>query len=760
MSECSRKDLAELIHAYELGLLSDEKRAEVEMHLLECDDCFGSAQKTAEASRLLKFHPETRDQVRALRIEHSSVAEPIGRRGISWRWAVPSLVTVAVLLVLVLKDWRVDIRPRETVVAAENRVIVLPFNDLVQPVDSCRFGSIIAGLLVTSLSESHNLSVVSSQYVSDLLAQQHISPSGQSADASTTMAIARHAGAQWMVTGTVTQLRPELTINAELVEVATGTVKLAVQGKGAGDSALFTAGDRLAARIKTALLPSAPASGIRDRAIAEITTGSPEACQEYMRGIDLWQRMYIDEAGPHFRRAIALDSTFAMPYYYLSMLAVGAERLALNRLAMKFIDRAGTRDGYLIRSRSAFLDGNLDEGIRILSAFVTRYPDDKQPLLQLARVEYTLGRYDSALSHLQTAIFLDSSYAEAYNLLAYTFDRMGDFDDALRASDRYVALAPNDANPYDSRAQLYALNGRPDKAIEAYRQALAIKPDFFSSLAYLGIMYIFNRNYSEAESCFVALAGSLAPSSEASSRLYLAYIPAYAGKFEKALTLLKQYEAQDSVAQAISSLSFKRHFEAICLEADGRPVEAVTAMERCLAAGPTDIGDSYRRKTYLIHLLVKVGEIEKARRLTSELKHVLDSSGVSQAPYWCALGALAAADGQVDSSVYWYSRAAEMGDQFYDRLMAGRAYLRVGKLADAVSTFELLLSRYTSPRMFWCPESVKLHYYLGQAYERSNWNDRALRQYELFLDIWKNADSGIAERDDALQRVQRLQQQP
>jgi hypothetical protein len=39
------------------------------------------------------------------------------------------------------------------------------------------------------------------------------------------------------------------------------------------------------------------------------------------------------------------------------------------------------------------------------------------------------------------------------------------------------------------------------------------------------------------------------------------------------------------------------------------------------------------------------------------------------------------------------------------------------------------------------------------AYEQSGWNTKAIEQYEEFLDIWKDADPGIAEIEDARQRL-------
>ena len=80
-------------------------------------------------------------------------------------------------------------------------------------------------------------------------------------------------------------------------------------------------------------------------------------------------------------------------------------------------------------------------------------------------------------------------------------------------------------------------------------------------------------------------------------------------------------------------------------------------------------------------------------------------------------------------------------------------------MSQAVETFQKALSRYHNSRALDSIAAVKTHYYLGQAYERSGWTDKAIEQYEIFLDIWKDADEGIGEVEDARERVERLRAQ-
>ncbi len=41
----------------------------------------------------------------------------------------------------------------------------------------------------------------------------------------------------------------------------------------------------------------------------------------------------------------------------------------------------------------------------------------------------------------------------------------------------------------------------------------------------------------------------------------------------------------------------------------------------------------------------------------------------------------------------------------------------------------------------------------GKIYEEKGWKGKAIEHYEKFLDLWKNADPGIAEVEDAEKRL-------
>ncbi|MCW4055591.1 MAG: tetratricopeptide repeat protein, partial [Candidatus Bathyarchaeota archaeon] len=181
----------------------------------------------------------------------------------------------------------------------------------------------------------------------------------------------------------------------------------------------------------------------------------------------------------------------------------------------------------------------------------------------------------------------------------------------------------------------------------------------------------------------------------------------------------------------------------------------------------TNPGDLVADRHYHIQLLCENNETEKAQEVANALKRDIDlrakSSGASRwdALAWSyALGCIELAKGNFDAAIANFERAAEdvmYGRRFpWTRYMLASIYLEAGRLGEAVGEFEGILSRYDERRA-WNPiRAVKAHYFLGLAYEKSGWNKKAIEQYEEFLEIWKDADAGISEIEDAHQRLTQL----
>ena len=84
-----------------------------------------------------------------------------------------------------------------------------------------------------------------------------------------------------------------------------------------------------------------------------------------------------------------------------------------------------------------------------------------------------------------------------------------------------------------------------------------------------------------------------------------------------------------------------------------------------------------------------------------------------------------------------------------------RAYAQIGNLDGAITAYERLLIHdpETTTRQLIHP---LYHYRLAELYERKGWKGKAIEQYRMFLDFWKDADPGHVEVENAKKRLEGL----
>ena len=80
------------------------------------------------------------------------------------------------------------------------------------------------------------------------------------------------------------------------------------------------------------------------------------------------------------------------------------------------------------------------------------------------------------------------------------------------------------------------------------------------------------------------------------------------------------------------------------------------------------------------------------------------------------------------------------------------AYYRSGNLGKSVEEYERLVS-LTAGRLFFGDIYAKSFYMLGKIAEQQGQKAKAIEHYQKFLALWKDADSGQPEVEDAKKRL-------
>jgi serine/threonine protein kinase/Flp pilus assembly protein TadD len=689
---------------------------------------------------------------------HRAVTVPgpeLAKKRPARRFAIPaSAVVIIIAVVLILKPWRLEISSTQEAAAEENRLAVMYFDNLVNPADTAGLGEIATNLLITGLSESQYIQVVSSQRLYDLL--KLLGKEGiKRIDHDMATKVANKAKARWMILGSVLQMEPTLIITSQLVDVVTGNVKASKRIDGSAGEKIFPLIDRLITGIKKGLsLPDAATTEIA-RPVADITTTSTEAYRYYIQGLDNLYKYDYENAMASFKKSLQLDSTLVMPYYWLvsNMLQGDPEITKLIDKASRFADKATAKEKLYIESLQARFAGNHQLAIDKLKEIIKRYPEEKDAYCNIFDINYQdLNQAKEGLPYLSKVIEIDSTYKDGYNKLAYAYNDAGDFEKAIWAINKYIALAPNEFNPYDTRGEIYALNGRLDDAIASYEKAASLAPDDPEETIILGRMYLYKRWYSKADSCFKLLASSSIKDNRPAGRRSLAFVLMYQGKFNQALRVLENGIGADKLDdqewKSVHKMTDKMAVYYELRQFDSAISQAKMIMEVARKVDPED--KLYWRDWYAMALAKNRDFIEADKILSAIRRDIDESDNASMTRYWTAMGWVEFEKGIMDSALANFRR---IGGSY----TVARACLESGNLAEAIATYERVQSEYgTASRWLQPIADVKSYYYLGQAYEKSGWTDKAIQQYETFLDIWKDADPGLPAVDDAKARLARL----
>jgi tetratricopeptide (TPR) repeat protein len=114
-----------------------------------------------------------------------------------------------------------------------------------------------------------------------------------------------------------------------------------------------------------------------------------------------------------------------------------------------------------------------------------------------------------------------------------------------------------------------------------------------------------------------------------------------------------------------------------------------------------------------------------------------------------------------------YAEAVELFSQSYSLIGGQRSWLPAhgvilfnlaeayylnGDIEAAKKEYENIMA-LTTGRLFWGDLYVKSYYNLGKIHEEQGNAAKAIEHYEKFLDLWKNADPGLAEVENARKRL-------
>ncbi len=355
---------------------------------------------------------------------------------------------------------------------------VLPLRNLSGDSAQDYFADGMTEALITQLDKISALTVISSHTV--MLYKRSPKPIPE---------IARELGVQAVVEGSVQRESGQVRIGARLIDARTDRPlwDSTYDREAASVLALQAEVARtIAGAIGATLTPE------ETRRLAGSRRVNPEAYEEYLVGT--YQQAPSTPEGfiraiAHYRRAIALDSTFADPhaglvtaYWNLAVFGVMSPNECAP-LARAQAEQAVKLDPGSARAHSAlavvrsFFEWRWDE-----ADWEYRRALDLNPGLSVVHLWYSvfltgMGRHDDAVRHALRAVALDPGLPGLRTSLGLAYFYANRFQEGVAAEKEALELAPSF---WEANLQLgwnYSALGRHPEAIEAVGRALSEDPE-------------------------------------------------------------------------------------------------------------------------------------------------------------------------------------------------------------------------------------------------------------------------------------------
>ncbi|MDZ7319259.1 MAG: tetratricopeptide repeat protein [candidate division KSB1 bacterium] len=624
----------------------------------------------------------------------------------------------------------------------KKNIVILTFNNQTNNKKLDWLSQGIADMLIRDLSQSPRLHVVSLQRLYDIFKLLD-NPSLKTPDQRLLQKIGVEAQAEAIITGNFAIQKDTLLVSVQLYDVKSRTKVAARMIGGYGLENLFGIVDNLSKQIRADLHLSLEEKNFN---IADITTNSLEAYQQYSRGIDLLYKAYFGDAVRSLEQAIDADSTFAMAHLWLSigyqMVGRDHEAKAAIARAVQFAGHASPKEQMKIRWISYLYNDNHDAAFDMLLQLVQEYPDDKELHYQLAGNYYYRQELGKAQAELNKAFALDPNYLQAYQLQSYVYQQSAKYDSAIMSLEKAIAIAPKEAGPYFNLGEICSGRGDYQKAEKYYQKALAVKPDFYHASLALAQLYLDTGKYQAAREKYLATLPIL-PSEELKATVYsgLANIDRSQGKYQAAIDHLKQALQFPSSDQG--KTSYWGMIAGIYLR-KGQPDSALAITRQILAIDPNNF--------YIYNVIcdawLKKGQIDSARQRLRQLDEFIQKSKyeILRNLSYQLQAKISAAEGNPAVAIEFYQKILATNPEatgVWESI--GKVYLDSQQPQQAIENFQKFLALN--------PNAGLAKYQLGLAYAAAGDSRRAKRMMRDFLEDWQGADPDIPEMITARQYV-------
>jgi tetratricopeptide (TPR) repeat protein len=610
-------------------------------------------------------------------------------------------------------------------------------------------------LLITELSQSKYIRVVSGEYMLTVLRKLGLEEARRYSSEDIRR-IAARTRASHVLGGSFIKAGESIVITADLQKPGTGGRPSVLRVEARGENEIIPKVGELTRQIKEGLnLSVAQITGDLGKEAGKAATSSPEALKYYIEGLRRQYRNEWEQAVAYMEKAVALDPEFAMAYKALATahrdLGHVAEARKTMKRALELSARLPAGEPLFIEGQLAYWDQDYAKMIKIFKELLKTYPGHLTAHRYLGYAYNGSGDIDKAIEH-QEFVVLNRKTAVDVRVLAGYYQKRGLYQ---KAEDICQAFLLDVEDLWNVRQMLiYALSFRRqfDRAVAEAEKNYLENPHTKDDL---GAVLIFQDDLAGAEKILGQEALLL-----------------NRGKFEENIDACRRNLERSKGRTEDEAAAFRELARA--LDKAGRHEEAYQAYDRYLklsAASRDTAGEAglpYLPDRQKLDLFAKgriqgrMQSFDDARMTLEEMRSVIAKGINKRELRYCEniLGLIElgrgntrqaadffnAACSRLDFEDYWHTEHA----LFYDDL--ARALYESGKLDKARKTYERI-TLLTTGRIMDGDLYAKAFYMLGKIAEKGADRKGAREHYRRFLNLWKDADPGTLEVEEAKKRL-------
>jgi len=679
---------------------------------------------------------------------------------------VPALLLIAVAIIG-LTIWKVV--PRHKAVSFPSNkpsLAVMYFENNTGDAKLEHWRKVLSDAIITGISQSKYIKVLSGDRLYYILKSRDLLDA-KSFSSEDLKKVAEEGGVENILGGSYAKGGETIRINATIQNMKTGDMLGTEMVEAKGEGEIFPAVDELIRRVKEDLkLTPQEISTDFDRKVGKITTSSAEAYTYYIEA----RRQHLDMKWPEavelFQKAISIDPGFAMAYRglaasYGNMGFVKKQGEALQK-AMELIDRVSERERYLIQGSYYIGSGprTLDKAIETLNKLLDIYPEDTLGLTYLGIIYLNLEEPDKALKYFEPDAKLEKN-ANAYDNLTTAYESLGLYQKAREAYEYYLKNISDSSYIHRRFSRNYLAEGKFGQALAEADKAFLLDPNNNDNFLLKGDILYMQDNLSGAEAEYEKLIEAKPEIYVWNARFQLVSIYLRRGNFEKAIEQCRQaIEISRRVSERAWEAQSRGYlFYLYWRRGNIKMAEAEVEARAKIAVEENRIFDQISTSFQRSLLYLDKKSIIEASKTAEEMKNLLDALLFKKLRryYFELLGNIELQKNNVPKAIEYFENSVSLDPSpdiakdtdLLDEL--GSAYFRKGDLEKARQAYEKINSQLSSK---WRGDIyVKSFYVLGKIAEQQGDKARASQNYRKFLDLWKDADPGIPEVEDARKRL-------